>query len=393
MAILYFHIYIYPSDPAYGDRDSTVLNRLQQVYTLVISYCIRQHSSDKRVLDISGLPEPLIGPATMGDMPSLRLNSGSRIPFLGFGTGGLGPLRQMSDAEAGRAIGAGLESGYRHLDTAAFYQNEHVIGSVLGEWIAAGKLKREEVFVTTKLPPTGLHESKVEAWMLRSLERLKLSYVDLYLIHFPVAMLGNDGEVAPCTTEDGRIRFDPEVSLEKVWKAMEKQVKAGRARAIGLSNFNSSQISRILKVCEIRPAVLQVEVNAYHQQRLLREFCGRHQIPVCGYAPLGAPSTPFSAKLPTLIEDETVLAMAARYGRSPAQVLLRYLVQQEVVAVFKSANPGRMRENKQIFDFSIKPEDMKLLDNLDRGKEARIYTMKSFIGVDEQPEYPFNAPF
>ncbi|XP_037775538.1 aldo-keto reductase family 1 member A1-like [Penaeus monodon] len=326
----------------------------------------------------------------MGDMPSLSLNSGSQIPLLGFGTGGLGPLRQMSDAEAGRAIGAGLECGFRHLDTAAFYTPS--TSSQARRQIAYPK-SQDISLISPQLPPTGLHESKVEAWMLRSLERLKLSYVDLYLIHFPVAMLGNDGEVAPHTTEDGRVRFDPEVSLEKVWKAMEKQVKAGRARAIGLSNFNSNQISRILKVCEIKPAVLQIEVNAYHQQRLLREFCGRHQIPVCGYAPLGAPGTPFSSKLPTLIEDPAVLAMAGRYGRSPAQVLLRYLVQQEVGAVFKSANPGRMRENMQIFDFSLKPEDMKLLDSLDRGKEARIYTMKSFIGVDEQPEYPFNAPF
>ncbi|XP_069983510.1 aldo-keto reductase family 1 member A1 [Penaeus vannamei] len=329
----------------------------------------------------------------MGDMPSLSLHSGSRIPLLGFGTGSLGPLRQMSDEDARRAIRAGLECGYRHLDTAAFYQNEHVIGSVLGEWISAGKIKREEVFVTTKLPPTGLHESKVEAWMLRSLERLNLSYVDLYLIHFPVAMLSKDGEVTPSTTEDGRVRFDPEVSLEEVWKAMEKQVKAGRAKAIGLSNFNSSQISRILRVCNIKPAALQIEVNAYHQQRLLREFCSRHQIPVCAYAPLGAPGTPYSSKIPKLLEDKALLTLADRYGRSPAQILLRYLVQLEIVAVFKSANPGRMRENMKIFDFSITPEDMKLLDNLDRGKDARIYTMKSFIGVDEQQEYPFNVPF
>ncbi|XP_042881815.1 aldo-keto reductase family 1 member A1-A-like [Penaeus japonicus] len=329
----------------------------------------------------------------MVGLPCLTLNSESQIPFLGFGTGGLGPLRQVSDEEARKAIAAGLECGYRHLDTAAFYRNEHLVGQVLGEWISAGKLKREEVFVTTKLPPTGLCESKVEEWMLRSLENLKLSYVDLYLIHFPVAMFGKEGETTPLTTDDGRVSFNPKASLEGVWKAMEKQVKAGRAKAIGLSNFNSSQISRILKVCEIRPSALQVEVNAYHQQRLLREFCGRHQIPVCAYAPLGAPGTPFSSKHPQLIEDPAVVALATEYERTPAQVLLRYLVQQGVVAVAKSGNPERMRTNMQIFDFSIKPEDMKLLDNLDKGKDSKIYTMKSFLGIEDQPEYPFNAPF
>ncbi|XP_064101409.1 aldo-keto reductase family 1 member A1-B-like [Macrobrachium nipponense] len=176
---------------------------------------------------------------------------------------------------------------------------------------------------------------------------------------------------------------------------MEQQVDAGKARGIGLSNFNSKQIERIMKVCRIKPVNLQVEVHAYHQQKPLRSLCRQFDIPVSAYCPLGAPylNRGDCEKYPRLIEHPIVTSMALRLNKTPAQILLRHLIQLGLIVIPKSSNPERIKENFQVWDFKLPPSDMADLDALDRAGDGRIITFQLRPGIQVHPEYPFNIPF
>ncbi|XP_071527603.1 aldo-keto reductase family 1 member B1-like [Panulirus ornatus] len=319
---------------------------------------------------------------TMADqVPSIELGNGGNMPYIGLGT------FKTKDCEMRESLRVALECGYRHVDTATFYQNEDAIGEVLQEWLASGKVTREEVFITTKLPRIGNRAGDVARFLQKSLEKLRVSYVDLYLFHHPVGAIGkDDDDLSPVDSEGNSIN-DPDTDLESVWKAIEEQVDAGRARNIGLSNFNIVQIERILKVCRIRPANLQVEVHAYHQQRDLRALCHKHGISVCAFGPLGAPYMADGAgERPVLLEHPKVVSIANRLARTPAQVLLRFLIQLGMAVIPKSSNPDRIRQNFQVFDFELSTEDMSSLEDLDCGKEGKIFTMEF---SKSHPECPF----
>ncbi|XP_066983356.1 1,5-anhydro-D-fructose reductase-like isoform X2 [Macrobrachium rosenbergii] len=288
-----------------------------------------------------------------------------------------------------KAVSAALECGYRHIDTAALYENEDVIGDVLRQWITTGRVSREELFITTKLPPIGNRPSDVEKYLSQSLKKLKVDYVDLYLIHAPISAIP-EGE------DDVRGKIlDFSTDLEAVYKVMEQQVDAGRARGIGLSNFNSKQIERIMKVCRIKPVNLQVEVHAYFQQKPLRSLCRQFDISVCAYCPLGAPHLhrDDSEKYPRLIEHPVVTSMALRLNKTPAQILLRHLIQLGLIVIPKSVSPERIQENFQVWDFKLPPSDMADLDALDRGGDGRVINFQLRPGVQNHPEYPFSIPF
>ncbi|CAG9862044.1 unnamed protein product [Phyllotreta striolata] len=311
---------------------------------------------------------------------------GLKIPSLGFGT-----WQCTDEDELEAALNAALETGYRHVDTAYFFGNEHVVGRVINEWIESERLAREDVFLSTKLPIFGFHEDLVEEYMLKSLENLGVERVDLYFAHFPLHMNYDEGLDDPTFMETDHMA---------VWKKMEEQVEQGRATAIGLSNFNMTQTERIVEEAAIKPACLQVENHIYLQQRDLVQFCHDNGIVVIGFSPLGSPDVNSfyesigrpTRDLPDLFQDPTVLSLAEKYGKTAAQILLRFQLQRDVAVVVKSKTPSRIEENFEVFDFCIGDEDMEELRALDVGEAARIVDFSVLSQkLLEQPEWPWHT--
>ncbi|CAG9856883.1 unnamed protein product [Phyllotreta striolata] len=312
------------------------------------------------------------------------LNNGPyKIPALGLGT-----FSVRDEVELTSALNEALETGYRHFDTAAIYMNEHIVGKVLNEWISSGKLKRDELFITTKLSLFDEQPGLVENAIKTSLKKLQLDYIDLWLIHFPVAV--------QITVEKEAITLPTD--LEGVWKEMEQQVALGRTRTIGLSNFNISQIKRIQNVAKIKPANLQIETHLYFQQNKLRSFARKNNITVVAYSPLASPAMPqfykealtSGAPLPNIFNDSAISAIAKKHKKTNAQVALKYLLQSGLVVIPRSTNPKRIRENFDIFNFHLDDGDMLALKRLDRGKKAKVFLMLNLAKeMTKHPEYPF----
>jgi len=325
------------------------------------------------------------------DTRYVEFHNGQKMPILGLGTWQAADRQELT-----KALNDALEAGYRHFDTAYNYTNEAIVGDVLKSWIDAGKVKREDLFITTKLPGTGLEETRVEHFLKLSLAALKLDYVDLYLIHLPVGLKYVD-DVTLFPMEGDSVALDLTTDHLKVWKSMEAQVTAGRAKAIGLSNFNEAQIERIVGAAKIKPANLQVEANVYFQQKPLREACAKHGITFCAYAPFGSPGrTTLYEKLgikgfvdPGLLNDPVVAGVAKAHGKTSGQVLLRFLTQQNIVVIPKSVQTKRVIENSQILDFTLTPAEMKELEGLDRGAEGRTFNFFAFKGIEKHPECPY----
>ncbi|XP_033227262.1 1,5-anhydro-D-fructose reductase-like isoform X2 [Belonocnema kinseyi] len=327
-------------------------------------------------------------------MQTLRLSSGHEMPTVGLGTW------QAKPEEMEAAVLAALNSGYRHIDTAFNYKNEDAIGKSLKKWFERGG-KREDLFITSKLPNYGNRPSDVERFAKMSLEKLGLEYLDMYLIHMPFAFLLNETDMSPAVHENGGdFMLDTSSNPVAVWKEMEKLVEKGYAKSIGLSNFNESQILEIINISNIKPSNLQVELHAYHQQKPLREFCKSHNIAVTAYSPIGSPGAKehfqqkynySPEKFPDLLGHPLVKEIADKYRKSPAQVLLRHLVQEDIIVIPKSSNPERIKSNIDIFNFNLTDEDLQRLDNLDRGSKGRIFTFLFFQGVENHPYYPFRS--
>jgi len=257
---------------------------------------------------------------------TLLLNTGARIPQVGLGVW-QAPRGEGTQA----AIGAALRFGYRHIDTARIYGNEHDVGVAVN----MAEVPRDQIFVTTKLwnDDQG-YDSALRAFDA-SLARLGLDYVDLYLLHWPVP---------------GR-RLDS-------WRALERILADGGARAIGVSNFLSSHLDELLVGAKVVPAVNQIEVSPFLQQRDTRAFCARHGIVVEAYSPLTHGQR---------LGHPVVTKVAKRMGRSPAQVLLRWGIQHDLVVLPKSTREPRIRENGELFDFTLDADAMAVLDGCEEG--------------------------
>jgi alcohol dehydrogenase (NADP+) len=313
--------------------------------------------------------------------------NGQKMPLLGLGTW---QAENPKDLET--AMNEALAAGYRHFDTAYLYQNEKILGKIFKEWISSGKVKREELFITTKLPICGMDESRVEHFLNLSLTALELDYVDLYLIHTPLGAKYVDDKTLFPTNADGVLDYDMTTNILKIWAAMEKQVEAGRTKSIGLSNFWPCQIERIMEVAKIQPANLQSEAHIYYQQKAVRDTCKKYGITFCAYAPFGSPGRKGTYEKrgmkftdPGILDDPVVKEVGINHGKSAAQVLLRFLVQQGIVVIPKSINPIRVRDNAKIFDFELTQDDMKKLEALDKGSAGRSFT--GFPGSEKHPEY------
>jgi 2,5-diketo-D-gluconate reductase A len=259
-------------------------------------------------------------------IPDIMLNNGRRIPQLGFGVFLIPPPQTEA------AVAHALQAGYRHIDTAEMYGNEAEVGRAISK---AG-LSRGEVFVTTKLNNDAHRPDDARLAFDASLKALGFDYVDLFLIHWPL----------PARYEGDFV---------STWRTLEEFYRDGRARSVGVSNFQPHHLRRIHTDGEITPAVDQVEVNPHLTQEEVRRFCADHEIAVEAWAPLGRGR---------LLADPTIEDVARRYGKSPAQVVLRWHVERGDVVFPKSVTPARIRENIDIFDFELTGEDVEAITAL-----------------------------
>jgi 2,5-diketo-D-gluconate reductase A len=269
----------------------------------------------------------------MAQAPVITLNDGNRIPQIGLGTW------PLNDREVSDAVVHAAEAGYRHIDTAVRYGNEAGVGS----GIRASGVDRTEFFITTKLDGEFQGEDRAVAGLEGSLKRLNLDYVDLLLIHWPLPRRGE---------------------YISTWKTLERLQGEGKVRSIGVSNFKPSHLEKLMWETDVMPAVNQIQLNPSVTRSADCAYNERHGIVTESYSPLGAGSGLLSAPVLTRI--------ASKHGRTVSQVVLRWHVQQGLVAIPKSADPKRMKENIDVFDFTLDEEDLTTISTLDEGPEAGV---------------------
>ena len=260
----------------------------------------------------------------------MTLNDGARIPQLGLG------VWQVPQRAVASAVRTAIDAGYRSIDTAALYRNE----SGVGDAIAEAGVPREELFVTTKLWNTDQGYDAALRAFDESIGKLRLDYVDLYLIHWPTP---------------ARQRF------VETWKAFEKLRADGRARSIGVSNFHISHLRRLLDETDTVPAINQIELHPYLSQQELRAFHARHGIVTEAWSPLATGK---------VLRDRTVIGLAQKYGKSPAQLVLRWHIELGNVVIPKSVTAARIRENIDVFDFELAQDDLAALTELNNGRRT-----------------------
>lgn len=264
----------------------------------------------------------------MAKVPAVKLNDGGKIPQLGLG------VWQVPDEQASSSVKEALAAGYRSVDTAAIYGNEAGVGAGL----RASGVARKDLFITTKLWNDRHGYDDAHKAMDESLGKLGLAYVDLYLIHWPVA---------------GSERF-----LD-AWRAMIEMKEDGRARSIGVSNFTQANLERLIDASGVVPAVNQIELHPGFAQRDLRAFHAKHGIATESWSPLAQGG---------VAKDKTILELAQKHGKSPAQVTLRWHLQSGLIVIPKSVTPARIRENIDVFDFELSAADMAAIDGIPDGK-------------------------
>ncbi len=268
----------------------------------------------------------------MTAVPEIMLNNGNRIPQFGFG------VFLVKPDETEQAVATALEAGYRHVDTAEGYGNEKEVGQA----IARSGLPRSDVYVTTKLGNGAHRPDDARRAFDESLKALGSDYVDLFLIHWPLP-----------TRYDG--------DYVSTWQTLEEFYREGRARSVGVSNFQPHHLRRLHQECEITPAVNQIEVSPYLTQDDVRGFCAEHQITIEAWSPIARGN---------VLTDPTVVAIAEKVGKSPAQVVLRWHIQRGDVVFPKSVTPARIRENIDIFDFELSGEDHEAITALNRNERT-----------------------
>jgi diketogulonate reductase-like aldo/keto reductase len=302
------------------------------------------------------------------------------MPVVGLGTW------KSKPGQVEHAVQDALAAGYRHIDCAAVYQNEAEVGKAFKAAFDGG-LKREDVWVTSKVWNNNHKADRVKIGLTKTLADLGLTYLDLYLIHWPYAFVQGDNMFPK--DANGTMLYDESVDFTDTWKGMEQLVRDGLVKHIGVSNFNHKQLQRLLDVAQIKPEILQVECHVYLNQQQLLEYAARSGVVLTAYCPLGSPDRPtLQPEHPVLLQDPTLIALAAKYKKSPAQVLIRFQIDRGVSVIPKSVTKHRIEENFNVFDFQLSKEDLAALVSLNRNyrfnPQARDVNTKDF---------PFHEPF
>lgn len=304
-------------------------------------------------------------------MPSSFALGGDNLPAVGFG------LWKIDKPDTANLVHAAVEAGYRHLDSAADYGNEKEAGEGIKSALAAGLCQREELWVTSKLWNTYHRSEHVRAACEKTLSDLGLDYLDLYLIHFPIALkfVDFDERYPPewffdPDAEAPRMEIDP-VPLHQTWAAMEDLKESGLVKHIGVCNYNSALLHDLMAYAKQKPEVLQVEAHPYLSQERLIKLAQDYGITVTAFSPLGAlsyVSLDMAAENESVLETDAVKIAAARLGKTPAQVVLRWGVQRGTAIIPKTARKERLKENLALFDFELSAEEMQAISALNSNR-------------------------
>ncbi|KAJ8711449.1 hypothetical protein PYW07_008691 [Mythimna separata] len=298
---------------------------------------------------------------------NVKLSNGREMPMVGLGT----YARKADPGQFRQAVEWGIEAGYRHIDTASFYDNEEEVGEGINNKIKDGTVTRDQLFVTTKIWNDRHAEGQVVPSLKESLARFKLDYVDLYLVHWPFSV-NDKGE-------------DANIDYLETWRGMEQTVQLGLARSIGVSNFNEEQLERLLNNCTIKPVINQFEVNPTLTQHKWVDFCKQHAVVPVAYTPLGliSEARPEFIGKDVIKTDPKLGALADKYGKTRAQIALRYLIQRGIPVIPKSFTKSRIAENLNLFDFELTDSEMALVDSFNINH--RCVPANAFKGMKNYP--------
>jgi diketogulonate reductase-like aldo/keto reductase len=317
-------------------------------------------------------------------IPNLNLSTGSQMPVLGLG------MWKVEKSAAPKLVEEAASAGWRHFDCASDYGNEAEVGAGLEKVLKSGGVRREQLWVTSKLWNTNHAATHVREACERSLRDLRIDYLDLYLIHFPIAL----EYIPPAKRYPAGWFHDPDapspkmkparVPISETWQAMEELLTAGLVKNIGVSNFGTSLIRDLLAYAKQPPAVLQVEMHPYLVQEKLVRFCHQEKIAVTAFSPLGSPSyvsIGMATESDSVMNEKVVRDAAARLNKTPAQILLHWAIQRGTSAIPKTIRPERLRENLAIFDFELSKTEMDAISSLDRNRrfnDPGVFCEKAF---------------
>ncbi|XP_072937720.1 aldo-keto reductase AKR2E4-like [Epargyreus clarus] len=308
------------------------------------------------------------------EVTKLKLNNGREMPaialgtYLGFDQNG---IVQSENKKLRDVVLHAIDVGYRHFDTAAIYGTEEEIGEAVRMKIEEGVVKREDIFITTKLWNTEHRREQVVKALEKTVEKMRLDYIDLYLMHWPMAL-----------NED---YTHSDVDYMETWQGLEDVQKQGLAKSIGLSNFNEKQIKRVIKEGSVMPAALQIEVHPQIIQRELVQYAQSEGLVVMAYSPFGSLVSRHGMQFSgPKIDDPVLSAIGEKYGKTTPQVVLRWLVDRNIVPVPKTVNYSRLKENIDIFDFKLNKEE---IEEINKFNTHTRYTFPSFW--QEHRHYPF----
>lgn len=292
-------------------------------------------------------------------MQMLRLQNSDELSMIGLGTFKSEPgVMHATVTEA-------LKLGYRHIDCAPVYGNQPEVGEAFNSFLKQNVMSRSQVWITSKLWNDSHDPDDVRPALEKTLTDLNLDFLDLYLMHWPVAV--KKGLFLPRTADD--LISLKSLPLEKTWHAMEKLVDQGLCRHIGVSNFSVNKLKSLCAIAEIKPEVNQIELHPYLQQPEMFKFCNNEKITITAYSPLGSPDRPERLREesePVLLQEPAILSLAEKHAVTPAQILLSWLVSKGVIAIPKSTNPARMKQNLAATEVKLSNDDMGIIEQLDR---------------------------
>jgi len=293
-------------------------------------------------------------------MKELTFKNGDKMPIIGLGTWKSDP------GDVYNAVLEAIKVGYRHIDCAPIYGNEKEVGDALQKAFSDGLVKREELWITSKLWNSNHRKEQVKPGIQKTLSDLQLDYLDLYLMHWPVALTEGTG------FPDGPDKFLSldEVPISETWSGLEDVAHQGLAKHIGISNFTVKKIGELLKTASHQPEMNQVELHPFLQQRNLLDYCKSEGILMTAYSPLGSADRPARARKenePKLMEHETIVGIAKKHDCTPAQVLISWAVHRDTAVIPKSVNPGRIKQNLDSAQVTLDSEEMQQIAGIDKG--------------------------